>query len=290
MRGDSVQPDWVVLRKLRQDKGLSQLDLAVEADISLRTVTNAENGRTISRKNLQAIARALGRTKWRELLESPAAVNPGEEKFLVDRYHVRYEVTPLPAEPRQVRHGQVERNVFCDGAIRVTDEVIISPKNRRRELFTLRYQTMNNGYIGSIEASFPNEAEARDQACYEDFGNPLVYCFTPRRGETYQLSYTVLTMVNAGNRWIHQHLSQRSAFYRLYVLTLDLVAYLDRGMAIVDNPVLRYHLEDATHIGLAKSAPFATIMQHSSPTRGVYSWELRNVDKGAIEVCWDIRE
>jgi len=290
MRGDGVQPDWVLLRKRRNNKGLSQAKLAEAARISTRTVSNAENGRRISRAKLQAIAKPL-RIAWRRLLEPAVHTDgPPDGLHIVERYDVRYEVCPIPKTPRQVRHGMVERTICCGGRIRVSDEVVISRKNKKTDVFQLRYATMKDGYIGDIETTIINEADRRDVALYEEFGKEIVYGFTPVRGQTYRLVYNVFTSIDKDDCWLHHHLSSQSVYYVRYRKTLDLSAYLKQGYELVGEPCLKLFPQDDTHSALAVKVSDSVKIRPSKGARGIYTWELRSLSKGLIEVRWDVQQ
>ena len=176
------------------------------------------------------------------------------------------------------------------GAIRVSDEVVISRKNRKTDLFQLRYATMKEGYIGDIQTTIINEANRRDVALYEEFGKEIVYGFTPERGRTYQLAYTVFTSIDKADCWLHHHLSSQSVYYVLYRKTLDLSACLKQGYELVSEPCLRYFPQDDTHSVLAVKVPDSVKIKPSRVARGVYTWELRSLSKGFIEVRWDVKQ
>lgn len=69
----SVEPFGDKLRHLRRALGLTQLELAVAAGVSERTVRNAERNRPVQRDYLACLAGALG-VDIRELAREPAAV------------------------------------------------------------------------------------------------------------------------------------------------------------------------------------------------------------------------
>jgi transcriptional regulator with XRE-family HTH domain len=69
----SVEPFGDKLRHLRRALGLTQLELAVSAGVSERTVRNAERSRTLQCEHLDYLAGALG-VDIRELASEPAAV------------------------------------------------------------------------------------------------------------------------------------------------------------------------------------------------------------------------
>ena len=52
--------DYYIIKQERFNQGLSQLELAKKAGISLSTVVHAERGRSISPKSNKAIRDALG--------------------------------------------------------------------------------------------------------------------------------------------------------------------------------------------------------------------------------------
>jgi len=66
------------VRVLRRRVGLTQRELARNANVSVGTVRNLESGTGSSLSTLAAVARALGRTEWLERLAPPVAVSPLE--------------------------------------------------------------------------------------------------------------------------------------------------------------------------------------------------------------------
>ncbi|MCA9049460.1 MAG: helix-turn-helix domain-containing protein, partial [Planctomycetaceae bacterium] len=78
----SVEPDAQKVRRLRQERGWSQLMLAERADVSLKTVENAEAGRNIRPHSLAQIAGALGLGYTAEPLMAASAGGPGQSREL----------------------------------------------------------------------------------------------------------------------------------------------------------------------------------------------------------------
>jgi len=67
---NSIEPFGEKVRSFRRALGLTQLELAVRADVSERTVRHAEGGRPIKRDYLECIAGALG-VDFREIARQP---------------------------------------------------------------------------------------------------------------------------------------------------------------------------------------------------------------------------
>ncbi len=56
----NMQADFMMIKTERFRSGMNQVELAQKAKISLKTLVNAENGRSISPRTYMAIKRALG--------------------------------------------------------------------------------------------------------------------------------------------------------------------------------------------------------------------------------------
>ena len=64
------------IRRARIDGGMTQEDLAANANVSIGTVRNLERGAGSSLTTLIAVARALGRTDWLEAFAPDRGVSP----------------------------------------------------------------------------------------------------------------------------------------------------------------------------------------------------------------------
>lgn len=60
LQNDNMTADYYLIKLERFNQGLSQNELAKKAQISLKTLVNAEKGRSISAKTNKAIRDALG--------------------------------------------------------------------------------------------------------------------------------------------------------------------------------------------------------------------------------------
>jgi transcriptional regulator with XRE-family HTH domain len=76
-------PEWEAelgrqVRALRTRAGLTQVELAERANVSVGTIRNLEAGVGSTLSTLIEVARALDRTEWLEMLAPPVRVSPLE--------------------------------------------------------------------------------------------------------------------------------------------------------------------------------------------------------------------
>src|SRR5262245_57470735 len=113
----SVEPHGEKLRHLRRALGWTQLELALRAGVSERTVRSAERGRPIRRDFLDYLAGALG-VDLRELAREPATVAAlvrwryNAQALVENLFRLHYDRDPAPLI--EMLHPRCELEVRWD--------------------------------------------------------------------------------------------------------------------------------------------------------------------------------
>jgi pimeloyl-ACP methyl ester carboxylesterase len=207
--------------------------------------------------------------------------------FEVDEFRFLVKVSPTPKGFEHIaKHGNQSRPIHADNVASINREVAIGRNNRCTELFTIKYATLNEGFI-EYNVSHVNDASNDLKRMWEDEGTHIWFQFHPEPRETYSLSMKVYKGFDEGNRNVHHHL-QRNSFFRRYVFQLDLSDYVVSGFSLVGSPTLCFLRHDPEHSALCaehgKHYPDPPV----SAVNGIWRWELEHLREGVIDVRWDV--
>jgi hypothetical protein len=136
--------------------------------------------------------------------------------------------------------------------------------------------------------SHDNEAPPEEKGRYDDNGTEVLFKFTPKAEEEYSLQLLLYKGFNKGNRDVHFHLGKQS-YYKTIQYTLDLSRYLAAGYQISDTPKLYLHRNDFKGHDLCAKRGYGTPLESvKSQQPGIFTWELRNIRQGVVDIKWDI--
>jgi len=199
-------------------------------------------------------------------------------------------VMPLPdGARRQVRHGDVTREVESDNEAFVTREVTFSAHNNCQDPFELRYRTRNSGFIEPA-VSPKMEMLPRDSGRYRESGTEVNYPADPQTAKRAALNMKVLRGFEHGHRNFHQHFLSRSYFRRVR-FELDLTAYLSAGWHVNNEPKLYYHADDRDDHELCGMRDWRTPDPASGDRApGKWRWELEHIRFGVLDLQWDVAQ
>jgi pimeloyl-ACP methyl ester carboxylesterase len=226
--------------------------------------------------------------RYREFVEALLEPTGHASVFEVDRYTTTIRVEPaLEQQNFECKHGTRTRTVHTDNIANIIRTVTFSPKNRCTSLFTLRYATRQGGCLFPT-MSHDNEASPEEKGRYDDNGTEVLFKFTPKAEEEYSLKLLLYKGFDEGNRDIHFHLGKQS-YYKTVQYTLDLSQYLVAGYRISHPPTLYLHLNDPkSHDLCAQRGHGAPLEPFNSEEPGLFTWELKNLRQGVVDVVWDI--
>jgi len=226
--------------------------------------------------------------RYQELVER--LLLPRGHRFVweVERFEQSIRVEPLGGVKRfelRTKSGK-PRAVECDNRAKIERSVTFSRGNRCDRIFPIRYRTRDDGFLEAF-TSHPNEATAAERGAYEEEAKQAVFGVTPRPGETFRLKLDVYKGFDAGNRNLHSHLGRESYYHEL-VYTVDLSAYLAAGWKLRPQPELFVHPGDPGHGELCSlRGGGRPVAPTSVDPSGIWSWKLRNVQEGIVDIVWD---
>jgi hypothetical protein len=208
--------------------------------------------------------------------------------FEVDTFRYSARVLPLPSgTKRSVTHGQTTRIVESDNEAIVTREVIFSAHNSCSDDFELKYRTRNAGFIEPFV--IPRmEMRPDHRSAYEEGGVAVNYQAPGAASQKYTLNMKVLRGFEAGHRDYHQHFTNQ-CYFRRVLFELDLTAYLREGWTVSAPPTLYYHPTDSDDHALCESRVWCRPDPATGYlAEGKWSWELEHINRGVLDIKWDV--
>jgi hypothetical protein len=122
----------------------------------------------------------------------------------------------------------------------------------------------------------------------EDTGTFFQFDFTPDHGQNYCLNVEVYKGFDEGERDVHFHLGSHSHYQRMHYV-LDLSTYVAAGYIVSQGPSFYLDPEDLEHGELCwKRRAREALATASQTPNGVYCWELEDVQKGIVDIVWDV--
>ncbi len=211
--------------------------------------------------------------------------------FEVTRYETKIKVEPsLKKQEHEWKHGDTIRTVHSNNICYIDRSVRFSRKNRCvNPPFTIRYSTRHGGFL-KYKTSHVNEANPEEKGKYDDYGNEVIFRFTPRPGETYDLKVEVYGGFGKDQRDVHFHLG-RDSYFKERGYTLDLSGYVALGYSISQVPKLYFHPNDPGHGELCNQRGIGRDVEPTEIDQGgIWRWELARVRQGVVDIVWDISE
>jgi hypothetical protein len=206
------------------------------------------------------------------------------DRFEIDSYEIMLSVEPREMQDFQVHLGSKAHTVRCDNVAYLVESVTFARNNQLRSPYTLHYLTKNDGRIRAT-MSHTNEASAEEKARHETYGYDVTFTFTPDAGETYRLNMQIYKGFDEGQRYVQFRLPT-SAYYKSVKLTLNLHAYVEAGYAVQRGPQLYRH---QNYDVSASPDPIGELVSSVTESgAGEWQWELRDVDRGVLNLIWDV--
>ena len=226
--------------------------------------------------------------RYLELVEALLEPTGHPSVFEVDSYTTTIKVEPaVEKQEFECTHGTTTRTVHSDNIAHIVRTATFSPRNRCKSLFTLRYATRQQGFILPT-MSHDNEASPEEIGRYNDYGTEVLFKFTPKPEEQYTLKILLYKGFDKGNREIHFHLGKHS-YYKRVQYTLDFSGFLAAGYQFSDMPKLYLHPHDLRSHDMCAQRGFGTPLEVvKSHESGIFTWELKNIWQGVIDIAWDI--
>jgi pimeloyl-ACP methyl ester carboxylesterase len=211
--------------------------------------------------------------------------------YEIDSIEVKLEVSPLHGEEQHyhAQYGTTARDVETDNRARRLLNIAFAKENRCVKQYQVQYRTNPAGFVRFLGIREPNEAAAEAESRYREAGTELMYCFTPKNGETFWMDVEVYKGFDAGNRTWHDHVPS-TIRCRTYRFTLDLSKYLEDGFTISREPEFRWNPVDVRHddeVADQRSHELVAAAVPGSPP-GVWVWELDDYRGGLLDLAWDV--
>jgi pimeloyl-ACP methyl ester carboxylesterase len=225
--------------------------------------------------------------RYTELTE--LLLDPGGHlhRFEIEQYETVIRVEPRPEQTIVTKSERSPRTVEFDNYATLTRTVTFAASNRCRNPFTIKYGTRKDGYVVGHE-SHQNEAPAAEIGRGEDTGEFYQFDFTPEYGQEYCLNVEVYRGFDPGERDVHFHLGDHSHYRRL-VYVLDLSRYVAAGYKVSEGPHFYLQPEDVPHGAMCRNRGARAPRPPASATaEGVYRWEIEDIEKGVVDIVWDV--
>jgi hypothetical protein len=208
---------------------------------------------------------------------------PRSDRFEIDNYEITLAVEPREMQDFPFAEGNRTRIVRCDNFAKLQECVTFAADNQLQAPFTLRYFTKRNGFI-NFWTDHTNEASAEEKARYAEYGVDVTFTFTPDPAETYCLHMEIYKGFDEGQRCMARRLVPW-AHYKRVRFTLDLDAYVNKLYAVDGEPQLYRHFNYEIS---ATPEPIGQLLPVKQLKPNVWQWELEDVDRGVLNLIWDM--
>ena len=213
---------------------------------------------------------------------------PAAGLYLIDQYHLRIAVRPLFGLNRLVKLQHRKRSgiLHCENVVRLSDSITFSPANKQKELYRITFGARLTGVLGDPQLNVPNEATSAELDRFYEDGTQAIFCFTPRKGQTFLAECDIYKPLDPGNRVLHTQLPDDARIAN-YSLTLDASAYLKSGYS-VEGARCGYEENGANGKGGAAAEPVTRgLLPTAGSGKGVWTWTVKNVLGGAVRLTWE---
>lgn len=177
--------------------------------------------------------------------------------------------------------------------------VRFAPGNRCEDLFEMRYATRDDGYVDARVIP-PNQWSDLVRRDYEQRGTNFKYHFVPvqRSDDWYTMNLKLYRAFEPGNRSLHFHTTRAgdTSWGRVRNLRfeMDWRALLDAGWTVAREPELflldidRQHEECPKHGDEEIEGALGELVNPVDEERGKRRWALKELNRGIVNVQWDI--
>jgi len=215
--------------------------------------------------------------------------------FEIESYETTVAVRPVsPQPPLAVKYERPNREpkireVETDNVATLERTIRFSPMNRCTSLFGIHYHTEGNGFVKYIDdkVNHRNEASAEDRGAYDVGGKILIYKFTPKPDEVYELGFEIYDGFAVGHRNIHFHFTP-DKHYHYFKYTLDLRPYLEQGYEVTREPAFYLYPDARDTCDSCGDINSGEPVKRIEAAKGLWSWELRHIRQGAMTLVWDV--
>ncbi len=268
------------LKIWKERKQFLEVELAKCAD---------SNQKFTLRKQIEGCKQEIFRLQQEAKQSQQPPINLVTDIYCIQNYEVNIEVWPV-----ELKNYEVQRKenpiIHCDNHASITYKVRFAKDNQCLEPFYRRYSTCGNGFIDKPIINFDNLCTPAENGHYNNHKNQVIFRFIPRSNYDFKMQYVIYNGFSGGNRDIHFHLNNPQAcFYKEIWVMLNLEKYISSGFKVKTEPTFYFHGHDPQDHGLCERRELGErINPKVFDKSGQWKWKISNVDKGVIDLVWDL--